>query len=106
MKPDEGGGGVLDVDHVVLAEVRGRFARAAESFLNAGEPVGSAHDQVLAGCGQVAGTARSGLAEFALSWAGVFAALAESAGLVAANVGAFRVDLSRVDTGSAVEVRI
>jgi hypothetical protein len=40
-----------------------------------------------------------------LSWAGALTVLSDGAGLVAGNVGAFEVDLARVDDGSSLHIK-
>lgn len=104
VRPAEGDG-VLRVDDGVLSGVRDEFARAGEGFADLVQPIASVPVDLLTGCGQVADAARAGAQEFGLSWAGALTVLSDGAGLVAGNVGAFEVDLARVDDGSSLHIK-
>lgn len=92
---------VLHAEFVVLEGVRGRFDQVAATFEAGVGPVSGVRDGAVDGAGELAGGLQVGASAFFLSWSQVLATCADSARLVAGNVGKEVVDLATADTGAA-----
>jgi hypothetical protein len=103
MKPDDS---TMRVDYGALDAARNRFAEVAAGFADLKEPLARQEHLLEQGCGQVSAKVADGAAQFILAWQATFDVVAESAGLIAGNLGNYATDLTAVDIRHAVEIKL
>jgi hypothetical protein len=96
----------MSADYGVLESVRGRFEQVRAVLGDVAQPVRSSCDDALTGAGEFGPDLERGAVAFLLAWRETLALCGESAGLIAANVGTFAVDVRVVDAADVVQVRI
>ncbi len=97
---------VLHAEYATLEDARAYFADLAPSFDAGVTPVVLARSGATTGAGQFSGELEGGASAFSLSWSEVLRTCADSARVVAGNIGATAVDLAAADdrAGGAVDI--
>lgn len=96
----------LHAEHDVLARVNDQFDDLAAAFRNTQAPLAGHVEGVQSGAGELAGALAAGATEFAVSWRAVLDVCAQTAGLVAGNVGRLSVDLEAVDVDASTSITL
>lgn len=105
-RPAVDGGGVTNVDYTAIATAKDHFNDLAAQFTNTAPDLGRKHDALLGGAGEFRSGVETGAVQFLLGWREALATCSESAGLIAANMGSYTVDLHQVDVDQKVTVTI
>lgn len=105
-RPAVDGGGATNVDYTAIATAKDHFNDLAAQFTNTSPELGRKHDDVVGGAGEFRSGVETGAVKFLLGWREALATCSESAGLIAANMGSYSIDLHQVDVDQTVTVTI
>jgi hypothetical protein len=94
------------VEPAALSAARDRFNDLAQQFANSRSPLSSRRASIISGAGQFGAEVDDGATAFMLSWQTVFDVASDDAGLIAANVGRYQVDLETVDKDLTVKIEL